>query len=65
MVLWAPSIIMVKMDLLNYTASLSATSNRDIRFRAKMTKHEFVLHKYKMNVRLEWFQLDLPNLDIL
>jgi len=53
MVLWAPSIIMVKMDLLNYTASLSATSNRDIRFRAKMTKHEFVLHKYKMNVRLE------------
>jgi len=53
MVLWAPSIFMVKMILLNYTASPSATSNRDIRFREKMMKHEFVLRKYKLNIRLE------------
>jgi hypothetical protein len=53
MVLWAPSIIMVKMDLLNYTASPSATSNRDIRYREKMITREFVLHKYKLNIRLE------------
>jgi len=53
MVLWAPSIIMVKMDLPNYTASPSATSNQDIRFREKTMKHEFVLRKYKLNARLE------------
>jgi hypothetical protein len=53
MVLWAPSIIMVKMDLLNYTASPSATSNRDISFSEKIVTHEFVLHKCKLNVRLE------------
>jgi hypothetical protein len=52
MALWVPSIIMVKMDILNYTASLSATSNSDIGFREKMTTHEFVLHKQKLNVRL-------------
>jgi hypothetical protein len=53
MVLWTLSIIMVKMDLLNYTASPSATNNHDIRFHEKMIKREFVLRKYKLNVRLE------------
>ena len=53
MVLRAPSIIMVKTDLLNYTASPSATSNHDTHLREKMMKHEFVLHAYKLNIRLE------------